>query len=135
MTEQILLLMKDMDFTEPTSEEALTIVENQLNVNFPTQYRKFMLKSNGAEGSIGAHSYLVIWPIDEIVELNEGYGVEEFTPGLIYFGSDGGGMAYAFDSRKSHMPIVEFPFDSIHIEDANLIADTFDEFVKTIYEK
>lgn len=30
------------------------------------------------------------------------------------------------------MPIVEFPFDSIHIEDAKLIANTFNEFINKL---
>ena len=134
MDENILELMKNMDITEPASEEIIITVENKLNISFPLQYKEFMLKSNGAEGPIGDNSYLVIWPIEEIVELNEGYGVNEFTPGLVYFGSDGGGSAYAFDVREKDIPIVEFPFDSIHIEDAGLIAGTFGEFIKKIYE-
>jgi hypothetical protein len=36
--------------------------------------------SNGAEGTIGPNNYLVIWPVNEIKELNEGYAVGEFAP-------------------------------------------------------
>ena len=123
--EEIFALMSDMELEEPTTEAEITAVENAMQIKFPIEYKEFMKKSNGAEGAIGENSYLSIWPMNEIVELNEGYGVADFTPGLVYFGSDGGGMAYAFDSRKEYMPIVEFPFDSIHIEDAKLIANTF----------
>ena len=91
-----------------------------------------MLESNGAEGFIGS-SYLVIWPIEQIIVLNQAYRVSEFNPGLVYFGSDGGGEAYAFDIRTKEMPIVEFPFESIHIEDAELCGKTFYEFLQNLY--
>ena len=34
------------------------------------------------EGPIGDMGYLSIWPIDEIVELNQEYAVDEFYPEL-----------------------------------------------------
>lgn len=65
--------------------------------------------------------------------LNQDAKVEEFTPGLVFFASDGGGMAYAFDKREENVSIVEIPHDSIHIEDAKLIRKRFNEFLKNLY--
>ncbi len=48
-----------------------------------------ILFSNGIEGPIGKASYLSIWPINELIELNQEYAVDEFLPGIKYFGSDG----------------------------------------------
>lgn len=92
-----------------------------------------MLESNGAEGSIGENSYLAIWSVEEIVPLNKDAKVEEFTPGLVFFASDGGGMAYAFNKREENVSIVEIPDDSIHIEDAKLIGKTFNDFLQNLY--
>ena len=135
MKEKVSKLMTDVEFCESVSEEIVIVVEEKLNINFPKDYREFVLESNGVAGAIGDNAYLIIWPIEELVDLNEGYGVEKFTPGLVYFGSDGGGMAYAFDVRKEQMKIVEIPFESIHIEDANVIADTFEDFLNVIYKR
>lgn len=128
-------LMKDVEFEESVSEEIVIEVEGKLNINFPKEYREFILESNGVAGGIGDNAYLIIWPVQELVELNEEYGVKKFTPGLVYFGSDGGGIAYAFDTRGMSIKFVEFPFDSIHIEEANVIAETFDDFLKVIYKR
>ena len=122
-----------MNFNNPATEENIKAEEIKLGINFPAQYRDFMLRSNGAEGNIGEKSYLVIQPIEEIKQLNEEYAVNEFTPGLIYFGSDGGETAYAFDKRSDDILIVEFPFESIDISDVKLCAYTFDEFLQGLY--
>jgi hypothetical protein len=130
MDEDVKKFIDRMDLNPPTTEEFLKDVEVKLGIRLPDQYKEFMLESNGAEGNVGTNSYLAIWPIEQIVQLNEEYAVNEFTPGLVYFGSDGGGMAYAFDNRVKETPIVEFPFESINIEDAKLCGNTFNEFLQ-----
>lgn len=134
MREEILRYMSEMDFTDPSEETAIAAVEAELNISFPQQYWDFMLTTNGAEGPLGENAYLTIWPMEEIVSLNAEYGVSKFTPGLLYFGSDGGGTAYAFDFRDEIPVIVGFPFDSIEIEDAEKIADTFEEFISALFQ-
>lgn len=133
MKKETIDMMKEMDFSDPADSEIIASVEREVGMEFPEQYKDFMRTSNGAEGPLGDSSYLSIWPLDEIADLNEDYGVKKFTPGLLYFGSDGGGTAYAFDNRVVPPNIVEFPFDSIHIEDAVKIADTLDEFIYKLY--
>lgn len=122
-------LVDEMELNQPTSRDVLTDVESKLGIKLPDQYISFMMESNGAEGTIG-NSYLAIWPAEQIVQLNVEYAVNDFTPGLVYFGSDGGGMAYAFDNRLENTLIVEFPFESIHIEDAKPCGKTFVEFLQ-----
>lgn len=39
--------------------------------------------------------YAHIWSSAELANLNTGYAVEEFAPGLVLFGSDGGDEAFA----------------------------------------
>jgi len=117
----------------PATKEAIEEIQAKLGITFPAQYIEFMLDSNGAEGPIGPNSYLSIWSIEQIIELNEAYEVNEFTSGLVYFGSDGGGMAYAFDVRGANPSIVEFPFESINIADVKFCGNTFAEFLEHLY--
>lgn len=133
MNENIKNLCKEMELNLPTAKEIIEEVQNKFGIRFPKQYFDFMLFCNGGEGSIGHNSYLVIWPIEQLVDLNKAYAVSDFTPGLIYFGSDGGDMAYAFDAREESFTIVEFPFESIKIDDAKLCGNTVDEFLKYLY--
>lgn len=127
-------LISRMKLSLPATSEMIIETERQLGIKLPEQYVNFMLESNGAEGCVGPNSYLQIWPVDQIVERNAGYKVEEYTSGLVYFASDGGGMAYAFDKRAGTMPIVEIPFESIHVEDAKLCGNTFVDFLQYLYD-
>ena len=132
MKKDIRKFIKKMDLNPPATEESLKAIETKLKISFPAQYRDFILESNGAEGPIGKNSHLIIWPVEEIIQLNEGR--EEFTPGLVHFGSDGGGEGYAFDKRVKEMPIVKIPTDSINIdEDAELCGNTFNEFLQHLF--
>ena len=127
--------MTDMELNEPSNPLEINKTQDKLKIKFPEQYKKFLLSHNGAEGSIGENSYLVIWSIEDIISLNEEYGVFEFTPEILYFGSDGGDMAYAFDRRNSAVKIVEIPFESISVNDAVTLSDDFDDFIKLIYNR
>ena len=108
--------MNNMDFTNPAKIDDINALEENL----------------GAEGAIGKENYLALWSVNEIVDLNVEYAVKEFTPQLTYFGSDGGEMAYAFDTSNENIAIVEIPFESIDIEDKTFIADDFYSFIDAL---
>jgi len=133
MDKKVKRFTEKMDLNPPAIVEMLDDVQAKLKIIFPKEYIEFMLEYNGAEGQVGSNSYLMIWSTEQIIPFNDGYAVNEFTPGLVYFGSDGGGMAYAFDFRTPTTSIVEFPFESIQIEDANLCGTTFNEFLEHLY--
>ena len=60
MNTKVKKLIETMNFNNPATEENIKAEEIKLGINFPAQYRDFMLRSNGAEGNIGEKSYLVI---------------------------------------------------------------------------
>ena len=128
-------MVSSMELNKPADETKITEVENQIGVQLPIQYKQFMLYSNGAEGELGENTYLVIWPIEEIISLNEAYSVNQYTPGILYFGSDGGDIAYAFDIRNENISIIEIPFESIHFEDVQLCAYNFNDFIEKMYNE
>src|SRR5438876_10095853 len=82
----------------------------ETGVDLPRDYVEFLQRSDGGEGFIGPNAYVILWQLSELVELNNAYQVEEYAPGLLIFGSNGGGEAYAFDTLASAMPIVSVPF-------------------------
>ena len=123
MNKNIINLVSKMDLNKSADEKEIMEVENRIGVKLPIQYKEFMLYSNGAEGELGENSYLVIWPIEEIISL------------ILYFGSDGGDIAYAFDIRNENISIIEIPFESIHIEDAQLCAYDFNDFIEKMYNE
>ncbi|MFZ2165944.1 MAG: SMI1/KNR4 family protein [Propionibacteriaceae bacterium] len=104
---------------------------SDLRVTPPEDYLQFMLASDGAEGAVG-EGYVQLWSAGELVELNEGYGVKEFAPGLVLFGSDGGDEAFAFDTSTSPARIVNVPFIGMAREEATVLGSTFAGFLSTL---
>jgi len=124
------LLTKKLSLNTPADLLAIEKSQFDLGTKLPDDYLSFILRSNGAVGTVGLTGYLRLSPIDELVEFNQGYCVKDFAPGLLLFGSDGGGEAFAFDLRDPSMPIVGVPFVGMSLEEVQVIAPTFTEFLK-----
>jgi hypothetical protein len=117
--------IEEMKLCKPASLQTIATVENKLGVKFPRDYIELMMYSNGCEGNIG-ESYIQIWPIEEVIDANEACEVEKYTPGLILFGSDGGGEAFAFDMREDKIKYIMVPymleFDAVIEQGSSLLV-------------
>lgn len=105
-----------------------------LHVTLPDDYKDFLLKSNGAEGTVG-NNYLVLWSVEEIIKLNEGYSVERLAPGLLLFGSNGGDEAYGFDTQSEMVSVVNIPFVGMSRREIRFISSTFNEFLISLSQQ
>lgn len=115
---------------EGASQAAIRKLEQWIGKRLPAAYVELMKRSNGIEGFIAEKSYLVLWPVEQLAELNEAYSTAEFAPGLLLVGSDGAEMGYAFDTRHEPMPIKEVPFIGMSHEEAKPIAETVNGFLE-----
>ncbi|MBL6445035.1 SMI1/KNR4 family protein [Fulvivirga sp. 29W222] len=93
-----------------------------INFKLPSGYLEFMQASNGADISFD-NAYLLLWPLTDLIQLNQDYGAEEFAPGFFLIGSDGGEMAYAISKETSH--IYTMPFIGMTDEDVTLVSSDF----------
>jgi hypothetical protein len=134
MEPSIAALAKGLELKESSQAKLMDAVQMHFKVTFPADYRAFMAESNGAEGSVGEHSYLVLWPVEDMIPLNEAYAVHEFAPGLILFGSDGGGTAYAFDTRETALVIVEVPFIGMSVNQVRPCGPSLLDFLRYLHE-
>lgn len=125
------LLGESFNGNSPAIEKDISKAERILNISFPEDFRDFLMESNGGEGSIG-ENYVMLWNTDELGEYNNSYQVDEYAKGLVLFGSDGGGEAFAFDMRTSPPPIVSVPFVGVSLEYANPLAGKFVAFLEKL---
>jgi len=95
------------------------------------QYRRFMSEQDGGEGFVGGR-YLILWRTSELVTFNREYEAWKYAPGLLLFGSNGGGEAFAFDTRDNSMKVVMVPFIGMSLNDAKTVADSFDNFLSNL---
>jgi hypothetical protein len=133
MDEKIKSYLKDFELNEPTTPTLIKEVEEQLNFIFPEDYFELLLHSNGGEGSIG-ESYLVLWKVEELIELNEAYGAQEFTPGLLIIGSDGGDTAYCIDTKSDFKPFVHVPFIGMDLDEVERCGGSLQEFFSYLHK-
>jgi hypothetical protein len=105
-------------------------LSSRLGAALPQDYLDFLRRHNGGEGFIG-DNYIVFWKAEELADFNREYEVEQYAPGILLFGSDGGGEGYGFDTQSAAMPIVRVPFIGMERRYATFIARDFpDLFAK-----
>lgn len=95
-------------------------------------YLEFIARHNGCDGPVGTEGYIGLWPIDEVISGTEQANTEEFAPGLLLFGGDGGNEAFAFDRQDPAWPIVMVPLVGMSRKEMKFVAGTFTEFIRRL---
>ena len=103
-------LIGGLDLNPPATEEEICACMESLPGELPAGYVAFLRMANGGDGFVGENAYVILWKCGELAEMNEAYEVKDYAPGLLLFGSDGGGEAFGFDTRDADWPIVQVPF-------------------------
>jgi hypothetical protein len=124
-----LILPNNFNCNKPTTVSLIKQFEVQSGILLPKDYADFLCRTDGGEGFVGS-AYLILWRLEDLSKLNQSYQVSEYAPGLLLFGSDGGGEAFAFDTRQKTKRIVSVPFVGMSINNARIVADTFTAFLE-----
>lgn len=96
----------------------------------PADYVEFILETGGAEGWVG-DGYISFWRPDELMALNESLDAPSM-PGVFFFGTDGGGMAYGFDTRSTTRHYVEIGDELLSRDRLINRGDTLVQFLEHI---
>ena len=100
-------------------------IEKINEVVLPKDYIEFMKKHNGGEGDIG-ETWLVLYPLEELQEINDAYEIEEFLSGHIIIGSNGGGELYGIDNNGNFFNVpalIEEDYVTLLGTDIELLPD------------
>ena len=126
-------LLGTFDLNPPSSISSVNTFTEVSGVCLPDSYIQFILHADGGEGFVGSN-YIVLWSIQELYEINKRYEVNRNAPGLLLFGSDGGGEAFAFDLRSTPYSVVSVPFIVMETEAALSMGSSFEIFIEKMYE-
>jgi hypothetical protein len=108
-------------------EMAVHVLEQNLRVPLPLDYRAFLMEAGGASPR---GVWRGLWKIDEIASLNRVLPVFQWFGGLIGFGNEGFSV-YAFDYRRGPVPtVVMLGLSSSDWDDVTQEAQTFEEWVR-----
>jgi hypothetical protein len=127
-------LFAEFKANPPASPALIAQAQAKLSFLLPADYVGFLQQMNGGEGSLGENAYVALWRVEELGDMNAGYEVAEFAPGLFLFGSNGAGEAFAFDTRCAQFRIVAVPFIGMDdLRDAIPIATNFRTFLEVLF--
>jgi hypothetical protein len=102
------VLLQEFELRPPARDSEVTEAARALGTEFPVSYREFLGTANGGEGQLGRDSYLILWPVNELVLRNEEYKPDrDYGPDLVFIGTDGGNEVFAF--RRSDGNFVSAP--------------------------
>lgn len=114
---------------EQNTESQICVVEAELGIKFPEEYRSILKLHNGGSGEIGGY-YIDLWGLEDIVDFYE-ENMEDESRDLIVFASDGCGMAYAFKKGCAEIRII--PMDSLEYEYSKRCSDNFYQLIQDMY--
>jgi hypothetical protein len=89
------------------SEAQIAEVERHFGVRLPNDYRHFV-RTRGTMGEFlpPANPYVVIYPIDEVIPINETAFVRERFPSAMVIGGDGSRERLTYDFRNAQPRLV-----------------------------
>jgi hypothetical protein len=126
-------LLAKFNGNPPSDAATIRQFETDSGFRLPDGYARFLQQTNGGEGFVG-NEYLILWRMEELLEMNKAYQVPEYAPGLFLFGSDGGGEAFAFDTRSEAKPIVVIPFVGMDLSLTRPVAESFEAFLEELFQ-
>lgn len=122
--------LEKINYEENTNlkQQDIEDIERQIDFAYPMEYKKLLSKFNGGYGNIGEY-YIDFWEVsDTLYYYEENEDIKDF----IIFASDGCGMAFAFKKRDG--AIYSIPMDSLEKEYSKRIADSYNDFVESMYK-
>jgi hypothetical protein len=90
-------------------------------------YTEVLERYNGIEGFVGPTGYLMLWSVEQIPSLNAGYQVQDYAPGIVLVGTDGGGNGYGRDKSTGQFGSV--PLIGMSRSTFKEMGATFEEFL------
>jgi hypothetical protein len=126
MRSEIKTMVAGMRLRPGASRESVEAVTRDLRIPLPDDYLELIGFSNGMTGDLGPgdQSFIIMWPIEKILQLTLEYGINDDCPELLAFGKDAAVFAYAFDTRKRPMPVIQ-----IDLIDHEYRAEVASDFV------
>ena len=121
-------LLREFELRQPARSLDVVEAERGLETQFPKSYRAFLESADGGEGPIGAESYLILWPAEELVRQNEGYKPDNaYAPDLVFIGTNGGNEVFAF--RRIDGAFVSAPLIGMAPNEVQVRGSNFEEFL------
>jgi len=121
------------DEEHPINQAIIHLVQSKLEFKLPEDYLSVILQYNGGEGAVGKKSFLKLFPVTKLVEVNESYvSIMKEAPALYLFGKDNAYTGYAF--HKNNHSYLSLRLNSDYeFGSTILLGHDFRQFVEKLY--
>ena len=133
MQERIGHILSGLEKEEPLQDTEFNAVTESFDFKFPNIYVDVMKDFNGGEGEVGENSWLLLFPINELREVNKDYNfLMDDIPDYFLIGKDAADTGYAFHKTNGtfHSFGLMSNFDTDPIE---FLGDDFAAFLEYLY--
>ena len=117
---------------DPTTLED---AERRLGRALPEEYRALLLETDGVEGFIGEHAYLMLFSVADMLPYNLEGGVAELLPGTVFIGSDGGGTAYGFRGEGERLEYLDVPWIGMEPDTVTVLGRSLVEMLENVVRR
>ena len=129
------ILERDWHARPGASEDAIQQLVDALSIELPSAYLALLKLTNGGEGPLSRQPYhLQLDAAETVMETAISERLDDFFPGFLIIGSNGGGEYIALDAREAGgLPVVALDMTNGDLRDTLLlIAKDFDAFMELI---
>lgn len=136
MNERMRFYLSAFDVNKPgATEQSLTQLEVQENFELPVDFKDLMKEFNGAEGEIGENSWLVLFPIEDLLSANRGYkSLMDQIPDYFLFGKDAADTGYAINKQDKSFHSFGLMSD-FNTDPIEFCGSSLNEFLDYLYNQ
>ena len=116
---------------ESANENEISLLEKELECNLPSDYKKFLLSTNGFEGYIG-DNYLILESVNNIIENTKDIFFEDYKNWAIFIGSNGANEMFIIDKSTEPYSYNILPFIG-NENDLIKLETKFDKFIERFF--
>lgn len=118
----------------PASDDAIRAAERALGRTLPNDYKCFLRRTNGFEGSAAdGRQYVQLAAVGDLPSRQQWVGKLD-RPDVVWFGGDGGGEGYFFDLTTAGPTVLMINYISDWKTEARWHGDSFTDFLDRIVQ-
>ena len=129
------VLDRDWNAVPGASDEAIDRLRKAVPIRLPESYVSLLRLTNGGEGPLSRPPfYFCLDSAEYVADVVVNKTHEEFFPGFLMIGSNGGGEFIAFDLRTpGTLPLVALDMNNADLTETVLpVAENFDAFIEVV---
>jgi hypothetical protein len=110
-------------------------LQQQVGFELPQDYIDLMRELNGGEGEIGENGWLCLFPINEIISVNNDYSLlMDQIPDYFLFGKDAADTGFAFNKRNGTIHSFGL-MSNFKTDPIEFCGNNFLEFLEYLYNQ